>query len=74
MNAPGDEPVIRPPLRLLTVEGLNYLTTALLYMTAQRMGPEFMPEVLEMAEHLRAEREIGIAYSRDDPEPGSTKG
>ncbi len=56
----GDEPV-----RLLSVEGLNYLTTALLYMTAQRMGPEFMAEVLEMAEHLRADREVRIAYTSD---------
>lgn len=62
----SDEPVIEPPLRLLTVEGLNYLTTALLYLTAQRMGPEFMPEVLEMAEGLRAEREVGIAFTRDE--------
>lgn len=61
MSASSDEPV-----RLLSVEGLNYLTTALLYVTAQRMGPEFMREVLEMAEHLRSDRELGIAYWRDE--------
>lgn len=61
MSASGDEPV-----QLLSVEGLNYLTTALLYLTSQRMGPEFMPEVLEMAEHLRAEREVRIGFTRDE--------
>jgi hypothetical protein len=50
----------------LTVEGLNYLTTALLYLTAERMGPEFMGDVLEFAENLRAERELGIAFTRDE--------
>lgn len=59
------EPVI-VPVPLLTVEGLNYLTTALLYATAQRMGPEFMAEVMEMAEHLRGEREVTIGLSRDE--------
>ena len=61
-----DEPVITPPVRFLTVEGLNYLTTALLYATAQRMGPEFMGEVMEMADHLRAEREVTIALNADE--------
>lgn len=64
MNA-SDEPVIAP-VPLLSVEGLNYLTTALLYATAQRMGPEFMGEVLEMAEHLRGEREVTISFTRDE--------
>jgi hypothetical protein len=64
MSASDEPPVV--PVALLTVEGLNYLTTALLYATAQRMGPEFMGEVLEMAEHLRGEREVTIGYSRDE--------
>jgi len=62
----SDEPISQPPLRLLTVEGLNYLTTAFLAVTAQRMGPEFMGEVMELAESLRAEREVGIAFHRDE--------
>jgi len=61
-----DEPISQPPLRLLTVEGLNYLTTAFLTVTAQRMGPEFMADVLELAENLRAEREVGISFTRDE--------
>jgi len=72
MSESGDEVTTDPvepvivPVPLLTVEGLNYLTTALLYATAQRMGPEFMREVLDMAEHLRGEREVTIGYSRDE--------
>jgi hypothetical protein len=66
MSAPGDEPVTGQPVRLLTVEGLNYLTTALLYATAQRMGPEFMSEVVKMAEHLRYEREAAISFITDE--------
>lgn len=65
MNVSDDDPVI-VPVPLLSVEGLNYLTTALLYLTARRMGPEFMGEVLEMAEVLRGEREVTIGYSRDE--------
>lgn len=64
MPVRDDEPVIEP-VPLLSVEGLNYLTTALLYLTAQRMGPEFMGEVLEMAEVLRGEREVTIGLSKD---------
>jgi len=55
----------RSPDRLLSVEGLNYVVTALLYVTAQRMGDDFMTEVLDFAELLRGEREVGTAYNRD---------
>lgn len=63
MSEPSD--VVGPPDQLLTVEGLNYLTTALLYVTARRMGPEFMGEVMAVAERMRGEREVAIAYHRD---------
>lgn len=69
MSASGDghsaSAAADEPIRLLTVEGLNYLTTALLYKTAERMGPEFMAEVLEMAELLRSDREVRISLTRD---------
>lgn len=64
--SPDDEAVTGQPIRLLTLEGLNYLTTALLYATAQQMGPEFMGQVLEMAEHLRYEREAAISFNADE--------
>ena len=59
------EPLIHPPEELLSHEGLNYLLVALAYTTAKRMGPEFMGEVVAMAERLRGDREVSIAYNRD---------
>lgn len=59
------DPLIPQPQELLSHEGLNYLLVALTYTTAKRMGPEFMGEVLAMAERLRGEREVAIAFNRD---------
>ena len=50
---------------MLSVEGLNYLVFALVHVTAQRIGPEFMAEVLSFAEQIRGEREVGISIERD---------
>jgi hypothetical protein len=60
VSEPDD--LVGNPDQLLSVEGLNYLTTALLYVTAKRMGPEFLGEVIALAEHMRGEREVAIGY------------
>ena len=55
--ASHDGPDFRPPLDLLTLEGLNFVVAALLMVGTRRLGPEYGREVLALADELMAERQ-----------------